>query len=158
MDIATLANLILVVSAVVFISAVAYRIGSAVVRTSRGTPAPAPPEAELERRFSLEEEMTTTSLEFPTTTMTSATSAAEIVEQVVGTRGEQLDEIARGLVDYVVAYGARFHVRPEVLERMARQFAVIVDLDLSSSLPGDPFLRRDVLREVFMRTALQARR
>ena len=158
MDIATVANLVLVASAVMFISAVAYRIGSAVVRTPRGTTASRAPEAELEPGLKLAEERRNGSLELPTPSMSLGHSASEIVEGVVNAKAEELDEIARGLVDYAVAHGARFHIRPEVLERMARQFAVIVDLEQSLSLPEDQYLRREILREVFTRTALQAKK
>ncbi len=153
MDVATLANVVLVASAVVFVSAVAYRVRSAVARRPRGgKPLSRAEEAELEQRSD------TTYRAGGSEKISPQISAKEIIESTLEGRETELAESAGGLVDYAVARGATLHVRPEVLSRMARQFAVLLDLDQGGGLPGDPQLRRDVFREVFMRMAVQARK
>ncbi len=91
--------------------------------------------------------------------------ATELLSRAADEDAEEIQRIAKELVDYCVVRGSAANVRPEVLEKLAVQFATLEVAVRKASIGADgearpvpDDLRSDLFREAFRLLASQAKR
>ncbi len=156
MDLNAVLNIVLVVCATIFVVALVYRMVRAGSETGEET------QDDLQVLGPMEGTRTKPLRGVPARKPTEEGPVGVLFERITTENPDEVRESARKMLDYAILRGGATHVRPEILEKIALQFALL-EVALRQESWGDDGPRpisdeemSEMLRESFRRAASQS--